>query len=174
MFVSCKTETNETTSIKTKTDQTIQKHTIEKIEFESRTDIRGETQIILNANLTGTFKNITGYYEKAIGRSAQLKISKEQFDKVADLLNRINFTSLKDDYTTNHTCAAIADLKITYDNGKIKKIHDLGMDENHNLIKLYGKIRNVSDSILQATAIRQETLTFQQADYFFTNSIIRN
>lgn len=65
------------------------------------------------------------------------KIKKEDYNNLINLLNYIDFTKLKDEYSVGWTDDRTGDLKITYDNGKTKTISDYGMVGTYGLKSVY-------------------------------------
>jgi hypothetical protein len=68
------------------------------------------------------------------------KINETEFNKVEDLLNYCDFQKLNKEYYVNWTCDQSGDLKITYDNGKVKVISDYGLIGTFGLKTLYQKL----------------------------------
>jgi len=71
------------------------------------------------------------------------EINKIKFDELADILNYCDFENLKENYAVMHTDDQTGDLKITYNDGSIKKISDYGMIGTYGLSFLYMKLAEV-------------------------------
>ena len=61
-------------------------------------------------------------------------------DKLEEILNYCEFDNLDKEYTVMHTDDQTGDLKITYNNGKVKTISDYGMIGTYGLKILYKKL----------------------------------
>jgi hypothetical protein len=68
------------------------------------------------------------------------KISKMEFDKFENLLNYCDFENLKKEYYVMRTDDQTGDLKITFNDGKVKTINDYGMIGTYGLKNLYEKL----------------------------------
>lgn len=68
------------------------------------------------------------------------KIIKMEFDKLEEILNYCDFENLSNEYSVGHTCDQTGDLKITFNNGKVKTISDYGMIGTYGLKILYEKL----------------------------------
>lgn len=68
------------------------------------------------------------------------KISKVEFDKLEELINYCDFENLKKEYYVMHTDDQTGDLKVTFNNGKVKTISDYGMIGTYGLKNLYQKL----------------------------------
>lgn len=64
-------------------------------------------------------------------------ISSSEFNDLVDLLNYIDFSNLKDNYSVNWTDDQTCFLTITYDGGKLKKIRDYGLIGTYGLVRVY-------------------------------------
>ncbi|WP_348678528.1 DUF6438 domain-containing protein [Flavobacterium coralii] len=64
-------------------------------------------------------------------------IKVKDYNKLINTLNYINFKNLKDDYSVTWTDDQTANLKITYNNGRIKYITDYGMVGTYGLMAIY-------------------------------------
>lgn len=65
------------------------------------------------------------------------QIKSEDFEKIENVLNYIDFPNLKNDYVVSWTDDQSSSLTITYDNGQIKKIDDYGLVGSYGLKTLY-------------------------------------
>ena len=65
------------------------------------------------------------------------EITKEQYNKLIDLLNYIDFEKLNDVYEVGYPDAQSSTLKITYDHGKVKSIYDYGKKGTEDLRRVY-------------------------------------
>lgn len=79
---------------------------------------------------------MTGDYQSIEGKF-QAEADKEVFSSLCNLLNYIDFSHLKDRYSVSHTDDETADLKITYNDGKVKLISDYGMTGTFGLNLVY-------------------------------------
>lgn len=70
-------------------------------------------------------------------KSFKTTIETETYNKLTDLLNYLDFPKLQDRYSLMTTDIPSSTLIITYNNGKIKKIEDDGLQGTFGLIKLY-------------------------------------
>jgi hypothetical protein len=68
------------------------------------------------------------------------QLTKAEYKKIVDYLNYFDFESLKNEYSVSWTDDQTAVLKITYDNGKVKKINDYGMIGTYGLKIVYEKL----------------------------------
>ncbi|NMH27917.1 DUF6438 domain-containing protein [Flavobacterium silvaticum] len=64
-------------------------------------------------------------------------IKDKDFGGFIDLVNYLDFENLREEYTVMYSDAASVDIEITYDDGKVKKIHDYGTVGTYGLIRLY-------------------------------------
>lgn len=65
------------------------------------------------------------------------KITPEKLDEITNLLGYINIRQLKDNYLVSWTDDQTVDLKITFDDGSTKSIHDYGLKGTFGLSHLY-------------------------------------
>lgn len=68
------------------------------------------------------------------------KINDKEFNKLEEILNYINFENLNKEYYVTWTDDQSGNLKITYNNGKVKTISDYGMIGTYGLKILYEKL----------------------------------
>lgn len=64
-------------------------------------------------------------------------IRPSRYKEITELLNYIDFTNLLDNYAVRVTDLPGCRLKITYDNGKTKEIHDYGLQGTYGLKRVY-------------------------------------
>lgn len=67
-------------------------------------------------------------------------INKKEFDKLEEILNYCDFENLNKEYSVMHTDDQTGDLKITFNNGKVKTVSDYGMIGTNGLKILYEKL----------------------------------
>ena len=80
------------------------------------------------------FNKING--EKVSGKF-HTKINKKEYNEIVNLLSEMDFEKLDNDYQIEYTDAQSSTLKFTYNNGKIKTIHDYGLQGTKELKQLY-------------------------------------
>jgi len=73
-------------------------------------------------------------------------LDQEAFNTLIRTINYIGLSRLASRYEVNWTDDAAIDLEITYNNGKVKKVHDYGMIGTFGLANLYSQLFNLSDS----------------------------
>ena len=73
------------------------------------------------------------------------KIEPSTKNKIYEILNYINFPSLKDSYMTGATDMPTAYLTIHYGSGQIKKIKDYGFQGTYGLGILYNQLEKISN-----------------------------
>lgn|SRR5690606_11053736 len=136
---SCKGQTNPV-SDKIETSSTAN-HKIEKIEY-STTMCFGTCPVFsltINSdkNAEWNAEKYNKINNKEVNGKFHSKITKKQYNKLIGLLNSIDLEKLKDEYEVNWTDLQSSTLKITYDNGKVKSIHDYGMRGTDDLKRIY-------------------------------------
>lgn len=94
---------------------------------------------VFNAQYYNFNKNREVEYGKEEG-VFYTNFSKIEFDKLEELLNYCDFENLKKEYAVMHTDDQTGNLKITYNNGKVKEISDYGMVGTYGLQMLYQKL----------------------------------
>lgn len=122
------------------------KHIIEKIEYSTgpcfgscpvfKLEINRDKTAIFNAeeyNFSDKINHINP--EKDEGKF-KTTISEKEFDELIEILNYIDFSSLKN-YSVMWTDDQSSTLKITYDNGKVKTIYDYGLVGTYGLKRTY-------------------------------------
>ncbi len=65
------------------------------------------------------------------------KIMEDKYNDIVNLLNYVDFETLKDNYAVGWTDDQSSTLKITYDNGKVKSIEDYGLIGTYGLDRIY-------------------------------------
>lgn len=65
------------------------------------------------------------------------------FSELSEMLNYSGFSSLKEENSVSHTDDQTADLKITFDGGKVKVISDYGMTGTYALDAIYERLGNL-------------------------------
>jgi hypothetical protein len=121
---------------------------IEKIEFEAGPCFGScpMYKLTINKDQTATF--LAEHYNFSKGSILEPpsqqnegffkgKIKKENYNNLIGLLNYIDFTKLKDEYSVGWTDDRTGDLKITYANGRTKTISDYGMVGTYGLKSVY-------------------------------------
>jgi len=101
-------------------------HKIEKIEFKTGS-CYGTCPIFrltIQSNRVATL--IASKYNRQKGKYSTT-IDSSHFNQLVGILNYINFETLRNDYSVNWTDAQNCTLKITYNGGKTKFIHDYGL-----------------------------------------------
>lgn len=123
------------------------KQKIEKIEYKTGICFGScpEFDIIIETNRHSTFiarsfnfsdemdfETPEGFFETTLNTT--------HYNEITEILNYIDFENLKNDYevswTDDHSCS----LSITYNQGKIKKIDDYGLQGTYGLSLLYKKL----------------------------------
>jgi len=124
-------------------------YNIEKIEYET-TPCFGFCSVFTikidqskNAIFNAKMYNRKGRKGKEIKGIFQTKIKENDYSKIVQLLNYIDFPNLKDNYSVGWTCDQSCILTVTYNNGKVKKINDYGLKGTSGLINLYGLMFNL-------------------------------
>ena len=74
------------------------------------------------------------------------KITKDKYNDIVNLLNYIDFESLKDNYSVSWTDDQTATITITYDNGKVKSISDYGLIGTFGLDRVYQLLFELRDN----------------------------
>lgn len=67
----------------------------------------------------------------------EAKLKPEDFNRIQEMLNYIDFSNLKDDYWVNWTDDQSSTLTVTFNNGKKKKIKDYGLVGTYGLKNFY-------------------------------------
>jgi hypothetical protein len=82
--------------------------------------------------------------DKVVSGNFKAKITADKYNEIVDLLNYIDFETLKDKYAVNWTDDQTATLKITYDNGRVKSISDYGLIGTYGLNRVYQLLYELS------------------------------
>lgn len=122
-------------------NQTPANHEIEKIEY-STTGCFGTCPIFdltINSDKTAKWnaKMYNKIKDKEVSGNLSSKVTDDKYNNIVDLLNYIDFEMLQDNYAVNWTDDQSSTLKITYDNGKVKLIHDYGLIGTYGLDRVY-------------------------------------
>ena len=116
------------------------KHKIEQINFRT-TPCYGSCPVfnlLINPDRTSEWETPYDVINKEqFSGNYHTTISQEKFDELINLLNYIDFTSLKDNYAVNWTDDQTSYLNITYDGGKVKTIKDYGLIGTFGLNRVY-------------------------------------
>lgn len=129
-------------------------HSIESIEFYTSgcMGICPVYKLIINSDRTATFLAKGLNFNKTINEiivaidndrvgdvygSYKGKIKEVDYNKLINTLNYIDFENLQDDYGVSWTDDREGELKITYNNGKVKHIEDYGMVGTYGLKAIY-------------------------------------
>ncbi|CAM3918287.1 hypothetical protein FLCU109888_08890 [Flavobacterium cucumis] len=122
------------------------KYNIEKITFNGF-NIRGEYEIVINQNHKATFKLSKGINDTLYHYKAERGLSSKEYTELIDLLNYMDFPSLKEKYFERSSSHIMCDLTISYNNGKIKHIFDHGMENHYSLKALYSKFEDLKNTV---------------------------
>lgn len=125
------------------------KNKIVKIEFNTsgcfgtcpvyKLTLNRDSSSVFNAQYYNFSKNREITYGKEEGVFTTT-INKMEFDKLEDIINYCEFENLNKEYSVTHTDDQTGDLKITFNNGKVKTISDYGMIGTYGLKILYEKL----------------------------------
>lgn len=125
------------------------KNKITKIEFNTsgcfgtcpvyKLTLNRDSLSIFNAQYYNFSKNREITYGKEEGVFTTT-IYKMEFDKLEDIINYCDFENLNKEYSVMHTDDQTGNLKITFNNGKVKTISDYGMVGTYGLKILYEKL----------------------------------
>lgn len=135
-------------------------HSIQKIEFKTDMCYGTCPVFTLELNKSGLSKFIAENYNffkrddpdfekkshKAFKKGEgnfETKIKEADLQNLENLLNYLNFTELKENYAVNWTDSQTANLVITYNDGKIKKVEDYGLSGTYGLKVLYNLLFDV-------------------------------
>lgn len=120
-------------------------HTIEKLEY-SYISFGRDYKLSINGNGNTTaiawYDLYTQPGDKGLMPEGTYTTSmcKKELYELKELLNYMDFSSLKDNYAVSWTCAPEAYYIITYDNGKTKRIYDNGAQGTYGLRILHQKL----------------------------------
>jgi len=115
---------------------------IEKIEFAVGGCYGTCSSFQINVDKDRSALFIAQYYnfsDDAYNEEGSFKttINLTDYDKIVDVLNYIDFSKLKDEYSVNVTDLSSCIVKVTYNNGKTKIIRDYGLQGTYGLSELY-------------------------------------
>ena len=123
------------------------KYNIEKIEYATTMCFGTCPVFKLTINSNKSLTYVAKQYNNLQGEFYSI-IKTEDYNSIIDLLNYIDFPSLKNNYEVNWTDDQGCELIITYNNGKMKKISDYGKIGTFGLIRIYNKmfrLREIQD-----------------------------
>jgi hypothetical protein len=125
-------------------------HKIEKIEY-STSGCYGTCPIfslIIYSNKTAKWqaKMYNKINDNEVSGNFNSKITKDKYNDIVNLLNYIDFESLKDNYSVSWTDDQTATITITYDNGKVKSISDYGLIGTFGLDRVYQLLFELRDN----------------------------
>ncbi|MEN8121444.1 MAG: DUF6438 domain-containing protein [Bacteroidota bacterium] len=118
-------------------------YNIEKIKYQTTRCFGTCPQFYLeidklkNATLDAKYHNRKDKKGKEIKGKYNAIIKDKDYDEIVKLLNDINFPNLNDNYAVAAKDYPTCFLTITYNNGKVKKIRDYGLNGTSGLKKLY-------------------------------------
>lgn len=128
------------------------KNKITKIEFKTsgcfgtcpvyKLTLNRDSLSIFNAQYYNFNKNREVTYGKEEG-VFKTSINEIEFNKLVEILNYCDFENLNKEYSVSHTDDQTGDLKITFNNGKVKTISDYGMIGTYGLKILYEKLAEI-------------------------------
>ncbi len=129
-------------------------HRIEKIEYSKGRPCFGDCPIFdltINQNRTASYcpHDITSLIDakkKMSDKKFTTTIDTTNFHLLINLLNYIDFAKLDSNYAVGCTDSQDCTLKITYDNGKIKKIDDYGLMGTYGLDRTYDLLFNLREN----------------------------
>lgn len=110
---------------------------IEKIEYRTSGcfGVCPSFGLTINLNRNAIYKPI--YFNKKKKGTFKGKIENSRLNELINLLNYIDFPSLKDDYYVTWTDDQTSFLTVTYDGGKVKNIKDYGLIGTFGLKRAY-------------------------------------
>ncbi|MES3019671.1 MAG: DUF6438 domain-containing protein [Bacteroidota bacterium] len=115
----------------------VKRYRIEKIEYQVEGCTEGmcpKFSLEITPDLTIKFK--AGDYGLSRG-DLEGRLSKSDYSKLISVLNYTDFPDLQNKYKVNLFHGTSVTLKITYENGKVKTIHDYGLLGTFGLNKVY-------------------------------------
>lgn len=120
----------------------LEKHIIEGISIKStNNDVGGEMNMEIDfRNLKDSCFQMAGYRELA--EKYTYKLTNEEILKVKYLLEQSNFSKLNDNLKYGIEHYQHYQIEIIYDNGKVKKIEDVGGVVNYNFAEIYNMMYN--------------------------------
>ena len=128
------------------------KYNIEKIEYSAgpcfgscpifKLEISKNKAAVFNAQHYNFNEDMEQYSSKEEG-IFKATISQKEFNELIEILNYIDFSNLQKSYSVTWTDDQSSELKITYDNGKIKTIDDYGLIGTYGLKRTYEMLFNL-------------------------------
>jgi hypothetical protein len=120
----------------------LEKHSIESISIRStNNDVGGEMNMEIDfINLKDSCFQLEGYRELA--EKYTYKLTNEELLRVKYLLEKSNFSKLNDNLRYGMEHYQHYQIEIFYDNGKVKKIKDIGGVVNYNFAEIYEMMYN--------------------------------
>ena len=120
----------------------LEKHSIESISIRStNNDVGGEMNMEIDfINLKNSCFQLEGYRELA--EKYTYKLTNEELLRVKYLLEKSNFSKLNDNLRYGMEHYQHYQIEIFYDNGKVKKIKDIGGVVNYNFAEIYEMMYN--------------------------------
>ncbi|MEI9958213.1 MAG: DUF6438 domain-containing protein [Ferruginibacter sp.] len=118
-------------------------HKIEQIEFSTSGcgGLCPVYKVVINSDKSATWLWDSNYYnvvnKKVVNGNYGTKLISYNLSYLTQVLNYIDFARLKNIYAVPWTDDKSCEIKITYDNGKIKKISDYGMVGTFGLERVY-------------------------------------
>ncbi|MCW4468152.1 DUF6438 domain-containing protein [Flavobacterium sp. MFBS3-15] len=125
---------------------------IERIEYEAGPCLGTCPMFKMTINKDGAATFFAEYYNFSEGSDVDFNkpegtfktnLKNQEFEQLMNVLNYIDFKNLKNQYSVRYTDAPIADITITYDNGKTKHIYDNGMKGTYGLRAVYGLLADL-------------------------------
>lgn len=125
-------------------------YNIQKIEYNTSLCFGTcpEFEIIIDTTKNATYKAINfnfsdEFSENNLEGMFKTNIKEEDFSKIIELLNHIDFPYLKDEYHVNWTDDQTGTIKIYYNFGKYKEISDYGLQGTKSLELLHNLFFNL-------------------------------
>jgi hypothetical protein len=120
-------------------------YTIQKIEFAAKGCLSecSQFKLIVDSNKNAEYNAIR--FNKKYGEFKGV-VDKPHYMELIQLLNYINFPSLKNIYQVDWKDDQSGVLKITYDNGKVKMIYDDGLHGTFGLERVYKILFGLRDN----------------------------
>ena len=120
----------------------LEKYSIESISIRStNNDVGGEMNMEIDfINLKDSCFQLEGYRELA--EKYTYKLTNEELLRVKYLLEKSNFSKLNDNLRYGMEHYQHYQIEIFYDNGKVKKIKDIGGVVNYNFAEIYEMMYN--------------------------------
>lgn len=121
----------------------VSNHKIKKIEFQTTACFGTCPVFALTIDENRMAKFDAQLYNRPDREAKEIKgvfstqIREKEMNDIVSLLNYIDFPNLKNEYAVTWTDDQSCTLKITYDNGAVKTIHDYGMIGTYGLDRVY-------------------------------------